>query len=301
MDLVFSTLIVDDDYEYSDSLIQKLDDYLSELGLKHIGKSLYNNEHIFSDLKQIELNKYNLILIDLNFGTQEQIGNDHKGEEYIKYIRSVCDYVPIIFYTGNRSEVDILELNKFEGIYHCSRNELREKSKGFIDNYSNNLIIKNTFRNYGCYFEYCTHNFLSKKTGVFNRDKWIYFRNKINKKLIKKSKNMNKVYDQIIGKEYGYSDIKSNSLVFDHSITVRMIKYVNDILGASSEIDFETYQREVINFRNDFSHNNYVSQKDSDADYKLNSLNRNINISDIINFRKNLLKYYDLFTKLMSN
>lgn len=296
MDLDFSTLIIDDDDEIGDSLIEDLSEYSSDLGLKLKGLNLCDSDSVFYRLNDLDLSEFDLILIDLNFGTQPLKGDDNLGKEYVDFIRKQCHYTPIIFYTGN----SISDLKKYDlnGIYYSNRRALKDNAMGFIKHYSDNLIIKNTFRNYGCFFEYCTHKYLSENIPKLTSEKKIELNKKILKKIDNKKKSIDKSYEMVKKTDFSYDIFKNSPSIFDHSFSVRTIKNISDLINKKIALDYNTYKSEVIDLRNDFSHNNYKDLKDYKANYRLNYLQRNLSLEDIYKFRRVLLRYKDLFGKL---
>lgn len=116
MDINFKILIIDDNDDIIETYSEELTEYMLGKGFKLSIDNLRSQQEYLQ--KNVELNKFNLFLIDLNFDTIEL------GTYFIDEIKKKCPVADILFYSSDGKAIMAQRQSKdYEGIYFAQRDD----------------------------------------------------------------------------------------------------------------------------------------------------------------------------------
>lgn len=284
MKLDYNIIIYDDDFES----IERLQDHIEKEAKKvNLNCNIdYETDNVDEDIKSRDFNKYDIVLMDLNFGTGNGSGADNKGKEYISIIREKMISLRILFYTGN--SVDDLKDKEHQGIYTVERDKAFDRMSLFIHEYSSALCIKDYFRDYCSSFEDRLRNNIKNMFSTFGYEQKKNF-NTIEKSRVKHLKDIStEKYNKLINQKYiTPNDIVENHEVYTHYILTRSYQDTKILFDGQKPNDnlFEKYRKEILPIRNYLSHNTIRSVVDKDSNYHIDRINATLNYTEIIRLR----------------
>lgn len=301
MNLKYKILWIENEQDWVESIEDQIIDYLNDLGFDFEKKLIGKEEN------DIDYNYYDLILMDLNLADQPN------GAELISKIRELGVYTDVVFYSS--SGIEELrakgEEKELEGVYYSGRTpdaSFIKKVKAVIDSTIKKvqdlanvrgLVMAEVSELDGKMVELIKKYYVHGETEELKRT----FYNHITKK---HEERLKKLLDGCVRKEMVcYHKWKNTPIqdIIPRMESAQMAKAVNyivpeDLYTPSRANFFEDYMAEIIEVRNQLAH---CVSKDVDGKEVLITRkgDKTFGDEDIKEIRKNILKYSEIFMKLL--
>ena len=301
MKLKYKILWIENEQDWVESIEDQIQEYLEDLGFNYEMKLIGKEE------KNIAYNDYDLILMDLNLADQPN------GAELISKIRELGSYTDVVFY----SSMGINELRnkgkekELEGVYYSGRtpeSSFINKVKAVIDSTIKKVQDLSNLR--GLVMAEVSELDVKmmdiiKKYYVQNETEELKntFHKHITKKLeerFKKALEGCEKQEKVCYHKWKNEQIES---IIPKMEAAQLAKAVNYLISADlySPVRanfFEDYKTEIVDTRNQLAHcaskiedgKEILITRDGDKTY---------NDESIKEIRKNILKYSEIFTKLL--
>lgn len=301
MRLKYKILWIENEKDWVESIEDQIQDYLEDLGF------IYKKKLISKEEKNIDYNDYDLILMDLNLADQPN------GAELISKIRNVGAYTDVVFYSA--MGIDDLRAKgkekELEGVYYSGRAPealFIKKVKAVIDSTIKKVQDLNNLR--GLVMAEVSELDVKmmdiiKKYYVQNETEEIKntFHKHITKKLeekFKKALEGCEKKEKVCYHKWKNEPIESLIPQMEASQLAKAVNYlISAALYSPARANFfEDYKAEILVTRNELAHcaskiedgKEILITRDGDKTY---------NDESIKEIRKNILKYSEIFAKLL--
>ena len=301
MKLKYQILWIENEVDWVESIEDQIQDYLEELGY------IYEKTLIDKEKDNVAYNDYDLILMDLNLADQPN------GAELISKIRELGSYTNVVFY----SAMGIEELKKkgrekeLEGVYYSGRtpdSRFVQKVKAVInvtikkvqdlDNLRG-LVMAEVSELDGKMVEiihkYYVENETEERTEKFHK----HITNKQEERIKNALEGCNQPNKSCTHK-WKKKEIKDIIQKLESSQLAKAVMYIipDHLYTPKGPNFFEDYFSEIIEIRNELAH--CISIKDNGKEIlKTRNGDKSFSEDDIKTIRKNILKYSDLFNRLL--
>ena len=301
MRLKYKILWIENEKDWVESIEDQIQEYLEDLGF------VYEKKLISKEEKNIDYNDYDLILMDLNLADQPN------GAELISKIRNVGAYTDVVFYSA--MGIDDLRAKgkekELEGVYYSGRTpeaSFVKKVKAVIDSTIKKVQDLSNLR--GLVMAEVSELDVKmmdiiKKYYVQNETEEL--KNTFHKHVTKKQEERFKKDLEGCEKEekvcyHKWKDEPIENIIPQMEAS-QLAKAVNYLISADlySPIRanfFEDYKAEIVDTRNQLAH---CASKIEDGKEILITRggDKTYNDESIKEIRKNILKYSEIFTKLL--
>ena len=301
MKLKYKILWIENEQDWVDSIEDQIQEYLEDLGFT------YDMKLISKEEKNIDYNDYDLILMDLNLADQPN------GAELISKIRELGSYTDVVFYSSMGID-ELREKGKekeLEGVYYSGRTpetSFVKKVKAVIDSTLKKVQdlanlrglvmaevseldekMEDVLRKY--YIQNVTeelkktfHDHITKK----------------NKKKIKKNLEGCGKKEKVCYHKWKDMEIQDIIPLMEAAQMAKAVNYIvpKELYAPFRANFFEDYKAEIVEIRNELAH---CASKTEDGKEILITRkgDKTFNDEDIKGIRKNILKYSEIFAKLL--
>lgn len=301
MKLKYKILWIENEQDWVESIEDQIQEYLEDLGF-NFEKRLISKEE-----KNIDYNDYDLILMDLNLAEQPN------GAELISKIRDLGAYTDVVFYSA--MGIDDLRAKgkekELEGVYYSGRTpeaSFVKKVKAVIDSTIKKVQDLNNLRGLVMaevseldvkMMDIIKKYYVQNETEEFKN----IFHKHITKKLeekIKKALEGCEKKERICYHKWKDEPIENIIPQMEASQLAKAVNYLitDDLYSPVRANFFEDYKAEILDTRNELAHcaskiedwKEILITRDGDKTY---------NDESIKEIRKNILKYSEIFAKLL--
>lgn len=300
MKIKYRILWIENEQDWVESIEDQLQDYLEDLGF------IYERTLIGKEEKNIDYNNYDLILMDLNLADQPN------GAELITKIRNLGVYTDAVFYSARIDELKAKGKEKeLEGVYYSGRTpetSFANKVKAVIDSTLKKVQDLANLRG-------LVMAEVSELDGKMEDVLRKYYVQNVTEELKKTfhdhitKKNEERLKNNLEGcgkKEkvcyHKWKDMEIQDII-PQMEAAQMAKAVNYIIPQelytpSRANFFEDYKAEIVEIRNELAH--CASKIEEGKEILITRKgNKTFNDEDIKRIRKNILKYSEIFAKLL--
>ena len=301
MNLKYKILWIENEQDWVESIEDQILDYLNDLGFDFEKKLISKEE------KDIDYNYYDLILMDLNLADQPN------GAELISKIRELGVYTDVVFYSSSGIE-ELRAKGKekeLEGVYYSGRTpdaSFIKKVKAVIDSTIKKvqdlanvrgLVMAEVSELDGKMVELIKKYYVHDETEELKKTFYDHTTKKHEERL-KKSLDGCKKNEMVCYHKWKNTPIQD---IIPRMESAQMAKAVNYIVPESLYTPsranfFEDYMTEIVEVRNQLAH---CVSKDVDGKEVLVTRkgDKTFGDEDIKEIRKNILKYSEIFMKLL--
>ena len=301
MRLKYNILWIENEQDWVESIEDQIQEYLEDLGF-NFEKKLISKEE-----KNIDYNNYDLILMDLNLADQPN------GAELISKIRGLNVYTDVVFYSA--SSIDELKAagkeKELEGVYYSGRTpdaSFVKKVKAVIDSTIKKIQDLENLR--GLVMAEVSE--LDEKMAEIIKKYYVQneteeLKETFHKHVTKKQEErLKKALDGCGKKEMTCYHKWQNTPIQDIILqleSAQMAKAVNyivtkDVYAPSRPNFYEDYMAEIVEVRNQLAH--CVSKEIDGREVLITRKgDKTFSDEDIKVIRKNILKYSEIFVKLL--
>lgn len=301
MKLKYKILWIENEQDWVDSIEDQIQEYLEDLGFT------YDMKLISKEEKNIDYNDYDLILMDLNLADQPN------GAELISKIRELGSYTDVVFYSSMGID-ELREKGKekeLEGVYYSGRTpetSFVKKVKAVIDSTLKKvqdlanlrgLVMAEVSELDSKMQDIIEKFYVQNETEVLKQTFYKHITLKIEEK-VKSSLDGCEKKERVCYHKWKNSSIHDVIPYLEASQLAKAVNYIvtKEIYTPSRANFFEDYKAEIFEIRNELAH---CASKTEDGKEVLitrkgDKIFREEDIKDI---RKNILKYSEIFTKLL--
>ena len=238
--ITYNVLIIDDD-EY---VVEEYKDYINEY-LGAVGYKLkFDAVETAKELKNMDLHKYNLFLVDLMFGDKAL------GPEYIKIIRENL-LTDILFYSSKQDVVSVLDdKEQIQGVFFAVRNDqidgVELRIKQLLDKMISRASTPISTRGIAMESVAEIDDLIRSKIDVLYSKLTESKMNKINTEVIRLIKQSHDGRGGKLKQFYGIDFSGENpsfNIIKDHILEVKLIEFVNDIDLTDSNKNFRILRK----------------------------------------------------------
>lgn len=301
MNLKYKILWIENDQDWVESIEDQIQDYLNVQGFDFDKKLISKEEN------DIDYNYYDLILMDLNLADQPN------GAELISKIRKLGVYTDVVFYSS--SGIDELRSKgkekELEGVYYSGRtpnDSFIKKVKAVIDSTIKKvqdlanvrgLVMAEVSELDGKMEDVLRKYYVQNETESLKKT----FHDHITKKNDERLKNNLEGCEKKEKSCYHkWKDMEIQKII-PLMESAQMAKAINYIIPEKLYTPiranfFEDYKAEIIEIRNELAH--CASKIEEGKEILITRKgNKTFNDEDIKEIRKNILKYSEVFAKLL--
>lgn len=301
MKLKYKILWIENEKDWVESIEDQIQDYLDDLGFNFEKKLICKEE------QNIDYNNYDLILMDLNLADQPN------GAELISKIRALGVYTDVVFYSA--SGIDELRAKgkekELEGVYYSGRTPdalFVKKVKAVIDSTLKKvqdlanlrgLVMAEVSELDGKMEDVLRKYYVQNVTDELKTT----FHDHITKKNEERLKNNLEgcgKKEKVCYHKWKNMEIQDIIPQMEAAQMAKAVNYIipKELYTPSRANFFEDYKAEIVEIRNELAH---CASKIEEGEEVLITRkgNKTFNDEDIKGIRKNILKYSEIFSKLL--
>lgn len=300
MKLKYRILWIENIQDWVESIEDQIQEYLEDLGF------IYERTLIGKEEKNIDYNNYDLILMDLNLADQPN------GAELISKIRDLGVYTDVVFYSARIDELKAKGKEKeLEGVYYSGRTpetSFVKKVKAVVDSTLKKVQDLANLR--GLVMAEVSEldgkmEDVLKKYYVLNVTKELKqtFHAHITKKneaRLKTNLEGCEKKEKVCYHKWKDMEIQDIIPLMEAAQMAKAVNYIvpKELYTPSRANFFEDYKAEIVEIRNELAH---CASKIEDGKEILITRkgDKTFNDEDIKGIRKNILKYSEIFAKLL--
>jgi len=233
-------------------------------------KEVHSYEEFESSIGFPSLKEYDLLLVDLDLGEDDEEDESKDGNRIVNAIRDEDIYTEIIFYSSQYNALkEKIKKHFVEGIFTSDRGNLDTKAKSIIDVTLRKVQDVNNLRGL-IMAEVAELDRLKKRiikkysSGKIDNN----FKKYIKEKIFSQLKSNVETYDYLIKEDESYKamDLENlvDELIYDSAKKARTVYKIKRTVSSCKNIDykFESYKSCIVDKRNVFAHEEEKTNED---------------------------------------